>query len=54
VAFDSLGVSAGDRWAGIAALAASIHGRAGRLASRGGPVTASDVANSIREVMTTV
>jgi NAD(P)H-hydrate repair Nnr-like enzyme with NAD(P)H-hydrate dehydratase domain len=53
-AFGSLGFATGDRWAAIAALAASVHGRAGSLASRGGPVTASDVANSIREVMTTV
>ena len=53
-AFDSVGISADDRWAGIAAVAASVHGRAGSLASRGGPVTASDVVNSIREVMTAV
>lgn len=50
----SFGIRGSDRWAGIAALAASVHGRAGSLASGGGPVTASDVATSVREVMTTV
>ena len=50
----SFGVRGADRWAGIAALAASVHGRAGSLASGGGPVTASDVATSVREVMTTL
>ena len=50
-AFASLGIRADDRWAGIAALAASVHGRAGSLASDGGPVTASDVAQSVREVI---
>ncbi|MDI3211520.1 NAD(P)H-hydrate epimerase [Arthrobacter sp. AL12] len=49
--FASLGIGADDRWAGIAALAASVHGRAGSLASGGGPVTASDVAQSVREVI---
>ena len=49
--FASLGIRADDRWAGIAALAASVHGRAGSLASDGGPVTASDVAQSVRGVM---
>lgn len=52
--FTSLGIRADDRWAGIAALAASVHGRAGRLASDGGPVTASDVAQSVREVIATL
>jgi NAD(P)H-hydrate repair Nnr-like enzyme with NAD(P)H-hydrate dehydratase domain len=51
-AFASHGIPAVDRWAGIAALAASVHGRAGSLASGGGPVTASGVAESVREVMT--
>ena len=49
--FAALGIRADDRWAGIAALAASVHGRAGSLASDGGPVTASDVARSVREVI---
>lgn len=51
-AFASRGISANDRWAGIAALAASVHGRAGTLASDGGPVTASDIAQSVRGAMT--
>jgi hydroxyethylthiazole kinase-like uncharacterized protein yjeF len=50
-AFDSRGVSAGDRWAGIAAMAASIHGRAGSLASAGGPVSASGIADALPEVL---
>ena len=33
-----------DRWAAVAAMAASLHGRAGTLASGGGPLTASDIA----------
>ncbi|WP_160664375.1 NAD(P)H-hydrate epimerase [Pseudarthrobacter sp. ATCC 49987] len=53
-AFAAYGIPAADRWAAIAALAASVHGRAGSRASRGGPVTASDVAKSVREVMTKV
>ncbi|MET1063344.1 MAG: NAD(P)H-hydrate epimerase, partial [Arthrobacter sp.] len=51
-AFASHGIPEGDRWAGIAALAASVHGRAGILASGGGPVTASAVAESVRKIMT--
>ena len=50
--FASRGIRGDDRWAGIAALAASVHGRAGTLASDGGPVTASDVAQSVRRAMT--
>lgn len=52
--FAAHGIPAADRWAAIAALAASVHGRAGSRASRGGPVSASDVAKSVREVMTKV
>ncbi|MCB5281967.1 MULTISPECIES: NAD(P)H-hydrate epimerase [unclassified Arthrobacter] len=50
-AFARRGIPAADRWAAIAALAASVHGRAGSLASGGGPVTASNVAEAVREVM---
>ncbi|CAH0164616.1 Bifunctional NAD(P)H-hydrate repair enzyme Nnr [Arthrobacter sp. Bi26] len=39
------------RWAAIAAMAASIHGRAGVLASQGGPVTATAIAGAVPEVM---
>ncbi|HSO16600.1 MAG TPA: NAD(P)H-hydrate epimerase [Arthrobacter sp.] len=50
-AFDSVGISAVDRWAGIAAMAASVHGRAGSLASAGGPVSASGIAEALPEVL---
>ncbi|MGO4190688.1 NAD(P)H-hydrate epimerase [Arthrobacter sp. YAF17] len=50
-AFDSVGVSAAERWAGIAAMAASVHGRAGSLASAGGPVSASGIAEALPEVL---
>jgi len=49
--FDSVGVPADDRWAGIAAMAASVHGRAGSLASGGGPVSASGIADALPEVL---
>lgn len=49
--FNSLGVSAAERWAGIAAMAASVHGRAGSLASAGGPVSASGIAEALPEVL---
>ncbi len=45
------GIPSGDRWAMIAAAAASLHGRAGVLASGGGPVTATAVARALPEVM---
>ncbi|RNL55293.1 NAD(P)H-hydrate epimerase [Arthrobacter oryzae] len=44
-------VPRGDRWAAIAAMAASLHGRAGAMASAGGPVTATAVARAIPEVI---
>lgn len=50
--FADRGIDEPHRWAAIAALAASLHGRAGVRASGGGPVTASDVAKSVQEVMT--
>ncbi|WP_346925928.1 NAD(P)H-hydrate epimerase [uncultured Arthrobacter sp.] len=50
-AFDSVGVTADDRWAGIAAMAASVHGRAGSLASGGGPVSASGIAEALPGVL---
>jgi hydroxyethylthiazole kinase-like uncharacterized protein yjeF len=49
--FASLGIPAADRWAGIAAMAASVHGRAGSLASDGAPVTASGIAGAVPEVL---
>lgn len=45
------GIPSEDRWAGIAAMAASLHGRAGQRASGGGPVTASAIAQALTEVL---
>jgi NAD(P)H-hydrate repair Nnr-like enzyme with NAD(P)H-hydrate dehydratase domain len=52
--FASGGISADQRWAAIGAMAASLHGRAGTLASDGGPVTAGAIANYVPEVMRTL
>ncbi|MCX6497426.1 MAG: bifunctional ADP-dependent NAD(P)H-hydrate dehydratase/NAD(P)H-hydrate epimerase [Arthrobacter sp.] len=49
--FNARGIAAPDRWAAIAAMAASLHGRAGTLASNGGPLTASDIAGTLQEVI---
>jgi hydroxyethylthiazole kinase-like uncharacterized protein yjeF len=48
--FRDAGIDPDERWAAIAALAASLHGRAGAAASAGGPLTASRVADAIPEV----
>ena len=37
--FRAAGIDPDERWAGIAAMAASLHGRAGAAASGGGPLT---------------
>ncbi|MCU1519858.1 MAG: NAD(P)H-hydrate epimerase [Arthrobacter sp.] len=50
-AFAAYGIPAGAQWAGIAAMAASLHGRAGRRASDGGPVTASAIALTLPGVL---
>ena len=50
--FSGLGIRRDDRWAGIAAMAASVHGRAGSLASGGGPVTAAASRRPSRRCMT--
>jgi hydroxyethylthiazole kinase-like uncharacterized protein yjeF len=52
--FAACGIGADQRWAAIGALAASLHGRAGTLASGGGPVTAGDIAGSIPGVIRTL
>jgi NAD(P)H-hydrate repair Nnr-like enzyme with NAD(P)H-hydrate dehydratase domain len=49
--FAARGILGGDRWAGIAALAASLHGRAGQRASGGGPVTAGAIAQALPGAM---
>ncbi|WP_330059608.1 NAD(P)H-hydrate epimerase [Paenarthrobacter sp. Z7-10] len=48
--FERLGIAAQDRWAATAALAASLHGRAGAAASAGGPLKASDISAAIPDV----
>jgi hydroxyethylthiazole kinase-like uncharacterized protein yjeF len=52
--FAACGISADQRWAAIGAMAASLHGRSGTLASAGGPVTAGAIANHLPEVMRTL
>ena len=49
--FDACGISADQRWAAIGAMAASLHGRAGSLAARGGPVTAGAIASHLPEAV---
>jgi len=48
--FSARGIDGPERWAALGAIAASLHGRAGTLASRGGPLTASDIAQSVPEI----
>lgn len=50
-AFSALRLDGADRWAAVAAMAASLHGRAGTAASNGGPLTASDIAAALPEVI---
>ncbi|MDQ0755532.1 NAD(P)H-hydrate dehydratase [Arthrobacter sp. B3I4] len=50
-AFAARGIDGPDRWAAIGAMAASLHGRAGVLASNGGPLAASDLARTLPEVI---
>jgi ADP-dependent NAD(P)H-hydrate dehydratase / NAD(P)H-hydrate epimerase len=45
--FRDAGIDPDERWAAIAALAASLHGLAGTAASAGGPLTAARVADAI-------
>jgi hydroxyethylthiazole kinase-like uncharacterized protein yjeF len=49
--FNDHGIGPTGRWAGIAAMAASLHGRAGVRASAGGPATATDIAHAVPEVL---
>lgn len=49
--FSDRGIDPDERWAAIAAMAASLHGRSGSRASAGGPVTASAVAQALPEVL---
>lgn len=50
-AADRIGVAHPDLWAAIAAAGALIHGRAGQLAARSGPVVVSGLPDSIRAVV---
>ncbi|MET3920480.1 NAD(P)H-hydrate epimerase [Arthrobacter sp. UYEF20] len=49
--FGERGIDPDERWAAIAAMAASLHGRAGSRASAGGPVTASAIARALPGVL---
>jgi len=56
-AFAALGLDGPDRWAAAAAVAASIHGRAGAAASArfdGGPLTASGIMEEIPAIIGTL
>lgn len=48
--FRDAGIDPDERWAAIAGLAASLHGRAGAAASGGGPLTAGRIADLVPEV----
>ena len=48
--FTARGIDPDERWAAIAAMAASLHGRAGAAASAGGPLAAGRIADSLPEV----
>ncbi|MDQ0677567.1 hydroxyethylthiazole kinase-like uncharacterized protein yjeF [Arthrobacter pascens] len=48
--FRDAGIDPDERWAAIAALAASLHGLAGTTASAGGPLTAGRIADVLPEV----
>ncbi|MFK0009875.1 NAD(P)H-hydrate epimerase [Paenarthrobacter sp. NPDC090520] len=53
-AYAALGLERDDRWAAVAAVAASVHGRAGSAASQefdGGPLTASAIKNAVPRVL---
>ena len=49
--FGERGIDPDARWGAIAAMAASLHGRAGVRASAGGPVSASGIADALPEVL---
>lgn len=49
-----LGLPEPDRFAVLAAMAASIHGRAAALASAGGPISSSDISRLINQVFISI
>jgi hydroxyethylthiazole kinase-like uncharacterized protein yjeF len=48
--FRNAGIDPDERWAAIAALGASLHGRAGTAAAKGGPLTAGRIADAVPAV----
>lgn len=52
--FEAAGIADSDHFAAIAAMAASIHGRAARLASSGGPMTSSHISMLIKRVFLSI
>lgn len=48
--FRELGIDPDERWAAIAAMGASLHGRAGNAASDGAPLTAGRIADALPEI----
>jgi NAD(P)H-hydrate repair Nnr-like enzyme with NAD(P)H-hydrate dehydratase domain len=49
--FAARGIAAGDRWAAVGAMAASLHGFAGISASQGGSLTAGAIARAVPGVL---
>ncbi|XAS66400.1 NAD(P)H-hydrate epimerase [Micrococcaceae bacterium Sec5.7] len=52
--FTDLGIDPDERWAAIAAMAASLHGLAGTRASAGGPLAAGRIADAIPGVWSNI
>jgi NAD(P)H-hydrate repair Nnr-like enzyme with NAD(P)H-hydrate dehydratase domain len=53
-AYAAMGLKLDDRWAAVAAVAASVHGRAGSISSKdfdGGPLTASAITAAVPRVL---
>lgn len=48
--FRALGIDPDERWAAIAAMGASLHGRAGAAAADGGPLTAGRISDALPEL----
>ena len=48
--FRDAGIDPDERWAAIAAMAASLHGRAGAAASAGGPLAAGRIADALPDI----
>jgi hydroxyethylthiazole kinase-like uncharacterized protein yjeF len=48
--FRKMGIDPDERWAAIAAMGASLHGRAGAAAAAGGPLTAGRISDALPEL----